>query len=442
MKHIHTKKSFLPRGVGLALLLTTLSCATPLIAGDFSFSGESNTIIRMRNTIYDKNLVPAYEYIRLNLTDNFNDVSGVSFTLGAWGRGDLADKSEKNRTDADLQYAYLTYRAPKNNASVAIGRQFITEGVASERIDGLFLRSEFLYGFGTSAFFGNSVITESSSDPLYKGGSVVYGTRLFQTDKKYYTVGVSALKGEQSGDRSYREEEGIDLWIRPVDQIDISGRSTYNSITDGWMEHSYAVTYSPISTLRFGLDYANVNFHDYLLNVTTPALSIFNQIWNENEKQTSIAASTSYTGINNLMIAADYKLYSYDQSGDASYFGGKASYLLPASFLIGGGFHRMQGDVDKLRYNEYRLFASKKLGKSTLTVDAINVNYDKSINDINNSYAITAAADYELNHKLRLGADVEYSKNPDFDHEARAIVKATYTFDTKFVAEGGTKSEK
>ena len=442
MKRNHTNKSCLALGIGAAVLASSLLWSTPLIAYDYSFSGESNTIFRMRTTIDKKNLYPAYEYLRLNMTDNRSDGSGVSFYLGAWGRADLADKSTSTNTDADLQYAYLTYRAPKNNSAVTVGRQFISEGVAAERIDGLYLRNDFEYGIGASVFFGNSVITEPNPQAIYKGGTVVYGTRISQTDKKYYTVGLSVLKSEREDDSRYREEEGIDIWLRPLQQVDVTGRSSYNSITNGWMESSYAVGYSPLSSLRFAADFAHINFKNYLFNVTTPALSLTNPLWSINEKQTAVGTSAAYTGIKNLTVAADYKFYSYDQSGDASYFGGKASYSLPEDFVVGGGLHRMEGYVGRLRYVEMRAFASKKIGHADLTIDAISINYDKDINGIKNSYAITGAAGYEVNRKLKVGADVEYSRSPDFDREVRALVKATYSFDTKLAAEGGTKSEK
>ncbi|MDD2898520.1 MAG: hypothetical protein PHI31_07380 [Desulfuromonadaceae bacterium] len=442
MKRNYSRKSCLALGTGIAVMASALLWSTPLIASDYSFSGESNTIFRMRKTIDKKNLFPAYEYLRLNMTDNRSDGSGVSFYFGAWGRADLRDKSSDSSTDAELQYAYLTYRAPKNNTVVSIGRQFISEGVAAEQVDGLYLRNDFAYGIGTAAFFGNSVITE----PTYQGGTTVYGTRVSQTDKKYYTVGLSALKSEYDNNSRYREEEGLDLWVRPLQQVDLTGRSSYNSITNGWMEHSYAVSYAPFSTLRFGTDFSRINFKDYMATVTTAALSVYNPVLTpfltSKQEQTAVGVKASYTGIKNLAVAADYKFYSYNQTGDASYFGGKASYTFPEELLIGAGFHRMDGETDKLRYLELRAFASKKIGHADLTVDGLMVSYDKDINGIKNSYSITGAAGYEVNQKLKIGADIEYSKNPDFDNELRALVKAIYTFDTKFAAEGGSKSEK
>ncbi|MDD2365783.1 MAG: hypothetical protein PHN84_06415 [Desulfuromonadaceae bacterium] len=439
MKDNQMKKNCLILGAGAAVLASALLWSQPLIASDYSFSGESNTIFRMRKTVDDKNLFPAYEYLRLNLTDSRADGSEVSFYMGAWGRADLGDKSESSRTAGDVQYAYLTYYAPKNNTAVSVGRQFISEGVATERVDGVYLRNDFQYGFGASAFLGNSITTEATLDPKYNDGTIIYGARISQENRKYYSVGLSALKVEQDGPGSFREEEGVDIWIHPITQLDLTGRSSYNSITNGWMESSYALTYSPLNTLRLGADYSHVNFKDYLYNVTTPALGMFNSVWNSNEKQTAVGTSLAYTGISNLTVGADYKFYSYDKSGDASYFGGKISYRLPEELVVGANFHRMSGDVDKLRYLECRAFASKKIGHADLVLDLMNVNYDKRINGINNSYAFTGAAGYELNHKLKLGADFEYSRNPDFDREVRALLKATYTFDTKSAAERGGK---
>ncbi len=442
MKHINMKKRFLIPGVGAAVLSSALLLSTPVIASDVSFSGESNTVFRMRTTTDTKVLVPVYEYLRLNMTDNRSDGSGVSFYLSAWGRGDLADKSTSSSTNGDLQYAYLTYHAPKNNAAFTIGRQFISEGVATERIDGIFVRSDFEYGIGASVFLGNSVITEPNSDPKYRGGAFIYGGRVSQTDKKLYTIGLSALKNNTEDGSRYREEQGLDLWMRPLEQVDVTGRSTYNSITSGWMEHSYAVSYAPLSILKLGADFSHINFKDYLFNLTTPALSINSPVWNINNDQTAFGASASYTGMKSLTLAADGKYYRYDQSGDASYFGGKGSYSFPDALVVGGGLHRMQGDVDKLRYTEYRVFASKKIDQADLTIDAINVNYDKEINSIKNSYVITGAVGYEFNRKLKVRGDLQYSKNPDFNREVRVFLMATYTFDTKFVAEGRPKSEK
>jgi len=438
--HQKEKSGFISHNIlkvtGGVLAVSSMLLATPLMAADYSFSGESNTILRMRTNIEKKDIYPVYEYLRLNMTDNRSDGSGVAFYLGAWGRLDLADKTTDKYSDADLQYAYLSYRSAKNNTVVNLGRQFVTEGVATEKVDGLYLRNDFVAGISAAAFAGKSVITE----PDYKGGNVIYGARLSQGMPKYYSVGLSALKSEGDDKSRYREEEGLDIWIHPLKQVDLTGRTSYNSITDGWMEHAYTLSILPLESLRISADVSNINYKDYFFNMTTSALKLISGslgIIDPNEKLLAAGAAVSYTPVKNLTIAGDYKNYNYEVAGSADYFGGKVTYSIPESFAAGFGAHRMEGTSDRLRYSEYRLYASKKIGHADLSADLINVNYDKSINGVRNSYAISGSAGYEFHPKLKVGADLEYSKSPDFDNEVRGLIKITYLFDTKRSEGGG-----
>lgn len=438
MKHNYMKKRCLALGAGMAVMASSLLWSTPLLASSYSVSGESNTILRMRTTIDKKDLLPAYEYLRLSVSDNSSDGSGLSFYLGAWGRADLLDKSSNNRTEGDLQYANLSYRAAKNNAIATAGRQFVSEGVAAERIDGLYARTDIDYGIGAAAFFGNSVVTE----PTYNGGTLVYGARVTQSDKKYYTVGLSALKSEQDGSGSYREEEGIDIWVRPMKEVDVTGRSSYNSLTDGWMEHAYALSIMPSSTVRISGDVSNILYKNYFYHMTTSAfMPTTSGFISNDEKMVSYGTAVSYVLNKNVTVAADFKAYSYEIAGRANYFGGKLTYSIPDSYSAGFAVHRMDGKTDRLSYNEYRLFAAKQFGHTHLVIDAVNHSYGTSINGVKNSYVLTGGAGYEFNDRVKVAADVEYSKNPDFDNEVRGFLKVTYAFDTKR-GEGRAKSEK
>jgi hypothetical protein len=395
----------------------------------------------MKTSIDKKDFYPVYEYLRLNLRDNRDDGSGVAFYLGAWGRADIADKTTDKHTDADLQYAYLSYRSAKNNMVVNLGRQFVSEGVAAEKVDGLYVRNDFAAGIGASAFVGKSVMTETNA----KGSNFVYGTRISQSMPKYYSVGISALKSETNDKERYREEEGFDLWLHPINQVELTGRSSYNSITEGWMEHAYSLTITPFESFKLGADFSRINYGDYFFNVTSNALKLSTAGGSANpdpnEELTSAGVFASYSPIKNLTVTADYKNYAYKLAGDANYYGGKISYSLPESFSAGVSGHRMEGREDKNRYYEYRVYLSKKIGHAELAADFINVGYDKKINNVKNSYAAVASAGYEFNRKIKIGADIEYSKSPDFDNEIKGLLKLTYAFDTKN-AERGVKSEK
>jgi hypothetical protein len=432
---------FTLRMIGGIAAVSSLLAAAPVKTEAASLSGESNTIFRMGKSTSDKrNLYPAYEYLNFSALDLDKNDGAVSFYFGGWGRVDLADKSTDKYADGDLQYGYLSYRGKQNNLLVNLGRQYVTEGVAAERLDGIYLRNDFAAGFGASAFAGATVVTE----PNFQGGDVVYGGRISHSMPKYYTVGVSVLKTD-SHDGRFREEEGVDLWLHPCKYIEAVGRSSYNSITSGWMEHAYTVTYSPLDNLRINADVSKVNYKDYLFHMTTSVFSLTSTpggILDPNEELLTVGGSIAYTPIKNLTLVGDYKHYDYEIAGDAKKFGGKVNFSLADSFAAGLAIHRMDGQKDKFRYYEYRVFASKKIDKLDLTADFFDVNYDSSINGLRNSFTVTGAASYEITEQLKVAADIDYSKNPDFDNEVKGLVKITYAFDTKRNAEGGAKSEK
>ena len=423
------------RFVGLVAAVCSLLAGTAGLAGAVSVSGESTTIFRVRETTENKNIRPLYEYLNLSVTDFCKDGT-LSFYAAGWGRFDLSSKSSDQYYNQDLQYGYLSYRAKQNNTLVNLGRQFVAEGVASEQFDGAYLRSDFAYGLGAAAFVGSPVVME----PNFSGGSVIYGGRISHSMPKYYSIGISAVKTDNG--RELREEEGIDLWLHPLSQVDVVGRSSYNSLTSGWMEHAYTVSFAPADVVRFNAGISNINYRDYFHHVTTNIFSLTNGILNPNESVFTYSGSIDVNPIKNLTVSPDLKRYDYDLSGSATYFGGKVSYVQPENFSAGFSVHRMDGTTDKLRYDEYRVYAGKKLGKIDLVADYFLVHFDKDTNGVISAYELTLAGAYELTEQLKFAADVDFGRNSDFDSEIKGFFKLVYAFDTKHAAEGRAKSEK
>lgn len=415
--------------------LMLLILYAPAYAG--SISGESKTILRMGKTADDRNSYPLYEYLNLGVANETGGGS-VSGNLGGWGRVDLRDRIGDRYTNTDLQYGYVSYQGNKNNLMLNAGRQFVAEGVATERVDGVHLRSDLAGGFGAAAFVGAPVVVE----PDFRGGNVIYGGRVTHSIPEYYTIGLSALRTDDNGNSRIREESGIDLWFHPIKQIDVVGRSAYNAITSGWLEHAYMATFSPLSNLRFSADLSNINYRDYFYQTTTRAFSLTKGLLDPNEKVFALGGGVDYTPIEKVNISIDYKNYAYDIAGAARNYGGKATFTLPESFLAGLAVHRMDGENAKLRYMEYRLFASKKLGKVDLTADFFDVDYDSPINGIKQTYSASVAASYTITDSIKLSADIDYSKTPDFDRNLTGMLRFTYAFDKQFGTEGRAKSEK
>ena len=424
---------FVLRMIGGVAVLCSLFIVLQSQAQAASVSGESETIFRMQK-IHDRNLYPLYEYLRLSGSDDMRGRGTISINAGGWGRVDLRDRSGDTNPWGDLQYGYVSYGGNKDNLLVNAGRQFIAEGVATERLDGLYLRSDFAAGFGAAAFVGSPVVTQSN----FKGGDITYGGRVSQGNPKYYSIGLSALRTDYDNSR-IREEQGIDIWVQPLRQVDLSGRSSYNSITSGWMEHAYTVTVTPLEKLRLIVNLSQINYEDYFYQVTTSALSLSNGLLNPKEDVLSLGGSIEYTPMKSLRLVADYKNYNYDIAGSAKYYGGKATISLPEATAVGLSYHRMDGEVDKLKFDEYRIFASKGIGKVNLTIDFFDVRYDSPVNGIRDTYALSAAVGYEVTPALQVSGDVEYSRTADSSSAVAGLFKLVYRFDMKFGAEGRSK---
>jgi hypothetical protein len=198
------------------------------------------------------------------------------------------------------------------------------------------------------------------------------------------------------------------------------------------MEHSYYLMFGPFDKVRVNAEATWINYEDYFASTT---ISVFKLTpggpLDPKETVNILGPELFYAINNNWAVSADYKKYTYDIAGNASYYGAKATYAMPKSYNAGISLHKMDGDTDRLKYDEYRIYASKKIDKIDVAVDVLDVKYKEPINDVTDAYSVTLAAGYELTQKLRLGADMEYSKNPDFDKDIRFFLKLNYRFDAE-----------
>jgi len=415
------------------LLFVLILLLAPAGARAASLTGNSNTYLQSRESAGGANLMPIYEYLDFNV-QNLGKES-ISFHFGGWLGYDLQDDSFGNdkKKGSDLQYGYLSYRTKDHNAVVNLGRVMVFEGVAAERVDGIYARTDLMKGFAISAFGGAPV--ETGTD--LPGNSTIYGGRISHHYEGLYTIGVSYLNENKDSNTNknsdiWRREGGIDLWVRPMNKVELTGKSSFNFQTVGWMEHSYYLMLGPFDKLRVNAEATWISYGDYFASTTS---SVFKMTpggpLDPNEKVKILGPEVFYAINNNWAVSADYKKYTYDIAGSANYYGAKATYAKSKSYNAGVSIHKMDGDTDRLQYDEYRIYASKKINKVDVAVDLLDVKYKEPINDVTNAYSATLAAGYELTQKLRLGADVEYSKNPDFDKDIRFFLKLNYRFDAE-----------
>ena len=409
------------------LVLTSLLLGPllfPALSAAVNLSGDSRTYLQSRETAIDQNILGVYEYLDFAVQNVGNET--ISFHTGGWLRYDLRDEQFGRKSNNDLQYSYLSFRAATDDTVVNLGRVMVFEGVASERVDGVYARTDMAAGFGISAFAGNPV--ETNSD--LSGNDLIYGGRIGHQGGDLYRIGVSALKVEKDSD-DYREEQGVDLWLHPMNRVDITGRSSYNGVTKGWMEHAYALSLGPFDKVRLNTEASWINYDDYFFRATISAFALQPGLLTPHEGVRILGQDISYAATDKLYFTADYKNFNYDIAGNANYYGGKVNYAYSSVSGSGFSYHRMEGESDRLQYDEYRLYGYTKIDRTNLAVDVIDISYANAINGVDNSYSLSVAALYDLNEAWKMGADAEYSRNPDFDRDVRAFVKVLYRFGSK-----------
>lgn len=409
-------RSFIPLVALFAFLLVSS------IASALDVTGQSRTYLQSAESVDSSKLLPLYEYLDFRADDI--GAKAVSFHVGGWYRQDLMNESYGNRSAGDLQYAYLMLKHDKGNSFLHLGRVVVHQGVASAMVDGAAAGTDLRWGFGVSAFGGVPVETDFDN----RSGDSIYGGRVNQGREGLYRIGVSYLL-ERNNNTDFRKEEGLDLWFRPFNALELLGSTQYNAITSAAARNAYYLTLAPFSALSLRTEFTEISYKDFF---TSPTTSIFQfqpgGPVDPNEKLTTLGEEAALV-FGPLSVSADYKKYDYRISGNADYYGGRIAYSGMQHAGSGLSFHRMDGETDALRYNEYRLYGRINFDQADLTADLLAIAYDTKINNIKTAYSASLAGGYAITAKARLGADIEYARNPYFDKDVRGMVKFVYNFD-------------
>ena len=376
----------------------------------------SRTYLQSYQDSRGKRYAPFYEQIEIDIKDS--DRKWCFYSSG-WVRADLKSRSFEDREMDELTYAFLRY-SPFADRSMLVtaGRHLVFEGVASEQTDGLSLRWEVTPRIGFALYGGRPVETEFDG----KRGDLIYGSRVFYRYEKTAEAGVSFLREDNSGSR-YREEYGVDLWLRPDRQIEFQGHSFFNNITGGAIEHSYDLRFFPSARLTVSGFLTRSNYTDAFWARTLSAFSP--DILGKDEQITKTGVSAEYRLAGKTSLSLQFTGYEYNKSGSARYYG---AHFASEIYGVSSGLfiRRMEGETERLRYIEIRAYAQRKIKKTTVTLDMVNIHYDSPYNGLSNAYALNGALGYMINNSLQLEADINHAKTPDFTGATTAMLKLVY----------------
>ncbi len=390
-------------------------------------------------------LLPATQFLGLT-ADKLAD-GNLSLHFYGWGRTDLADKSYNNdTTTGSITYGYLQYRFAQTSAQLRVGRQFIHEGIVNEQIDGLSARTDLPMGFGLSAFGGATVHTTNISGENSDGkGDASYGGRVNYRYKGLLEVGLSGVYETDAPTlvthtaTNYRRA-GADIWITPVNALDILGHSSYNTETKQFAEHSYLLNIKPVRQLVL-----TGEFNQYLETSALYTWTMFSaSAIKPTDNSSSAGLIASYQVDTGLDIAADYKRYTRE-FGSASRYGLDTRVNYKDNTIRGGiGYHYLnagQGfaitpDVSA-SYHEIRCYVMRDTKSYFGAIDILGDFFKEKIYNKSSAWEATTSLGYHITPALALSGDLSYGRNPQFTEEVRALLRLTYNM--TFTGIGGKK---
>lgn len=393
---------------------------------------SSETIFRAFERDTDKEddelVVPAYEYLRLDL--GALDEGGLSLHLYGWGRYDFNDSDYfEDNPDAELLYGYLEYNRPDYGLNFTLGRQHVMAGIINNSIDGLGVKST-LTPYFKFAFYGGSPVGLSSDGG--RSGDSIWGGRVAGHKAADYEIGLSYKKKKSDGGDD-EEMAGFDLFAQLPFNINFFGFSSYNLDTDGWGEHSYDIRFD-IKGFNFRPFYQRYRYEDFF-NTKDNSANPFRFLADSDEILSSLGTDVTWQWFDRLDLGAKLNLYDYDRRDDqAFYFEGNANLNLNGLSRIGGQFGRMNGDTDETRYILTRAFfywnePGFLLQRGFITGDAMYVNYDEEI--YNQDYSLWVSLGggmrfFDDAMEVKLSGD--WSDDPFYDSDIRGLLKIQYTY--------------
>jgi hypothetical protein len=417
-------------------LLKVFSCFTVVCfvipglvsAGQLEITSHTSLALYERNTRteQDLNVIPFYEYLGV---DYITDVQGLSFHGYGWGRLNLGDDGYfPDENEGEILYGYLEYRHDASKTSVMLGRHHLYSGVSNVSLDGLSMRAALGTNFNLS-LYGGSPISLSEDGRV---GDSVWGGRISNYRSGLYELGLS-YKLVQNDDSDDDEKLGVDVSLNLPHAIGFNGYSTLNLLTDSWAEHSYEMQI-PAGTFQFRPFLRLFQYDDYFsTSNTTP--DPFKFLATTGEELTTIGAEVDWFGAPTYEVNLKLKDIEYDLRQDSSQYVSALVIkhlqdLCQVGFELGNMFgHTAETDYFLGRTFVYWNRLPESLPLEFISADLVYVGYREDIYGQDNSTFISLGTGKTFLEKaLALKFSLDYSKDPYFDNDLRAMLVAEYTF--------------
>jgi hypothetical protein len=400
--------------------------ATPAAATDISL--ESRTYLPVRGTDGGSTHAPLYEYLTFGAEDLVQP--GLYLRAAGWGRVDLADETFGSKSNSELQYAFLGWRAPVLNAEARVGRLSLTAGVARHEVfDGLLFGSDLPAGFDVTIYGGIPIEVGEES----RTKDMLYGGRVSQGRAGLYRLGASYLKEQNAGD-DVREEAGSDLFLAPLPLVAVTGTSLYNVADKKWARHDYRLVLGPFAKrVRLTATWASTDYIAYFKEPMNHAMLPI-----EDTKADRIGGEVEVVIGRGFTVAGEYVSFkASEDASDGSIYGARLDWA-GSGTAAGAGYRQVNGEAEEDQYQEISAHATTAFGLVRVAAGAQYLAYEIAINGKKKAMTGTLGLSYAASKSLELSASAEYGQTPEFDREVKGLLAVLWRYDAS-IKKGGTK---
>lgn len=387
--------------------------------------------------------LPFYEYLSGDATQANGEVP-LAFHFAGWGRLDLATETGSGRTGGDFDAAYLDYRHPNGNGEARLGRFFLAEGVASDTIDGIFVKGRTAPGFGGALFAGKPV---EQGGGAIETGRTIYGGRAFFAASGFAEIGASILqeKGDfpkGDGGTGDRTLAGGDLWLRPGGPIEFNGQASYNLATKGFANQRYVVRLVPGAGMDVLAGYESYAYRALFQSALNPAFHSPAVGFDNNDKVKVAFVTVDWEFVKGLVFEGALKNVKHDVGNPGTGNRGEAGLRWiwnEKKDSVGGSAAVMTADRAEDEYSAYRIYGMWSPGDLRLAADVLTQRFKRPFGDYpdrKEGVQAVASAGYQLRPDLKLSGDVTYTKSPQLNNDYAGLLKVAYNFG---IGAGGAK---
>ncbi|MEI6972210.1 MAG: hypothetical protein WCL44_11935 [bacterium] len=430
-RFILTRTKELLRALGICTLLGL--AAIPAFSGSIAMESETavRSFERVTGSGTNKQVAPVYEYMRLDVEEIGSQF--LSFHAYGWGRLDAANSGYyDHQGGGELIYGYLELADSYQDRSLRLGRQHVFEGVADDSIDGVRARTDLGDQFSVSAYGG---LPLGLDDVPGRGGDSIWGGRLSHRFKAYSDVGLSYKTMKDDGS-TVSSMLGVDSSFLLPFGMSLYGNSVRNMETSGWAEHNYELridagkfTVCPLFEL--------FRYDDYF-GAKAPAKGPFLSMADSDERLRVVGANLDWRRSTSWNFGAKAKSYSYDLDGSAWYASASADWFGKSLAQAGGEVGRMQGvDADK-KYLLMRIYCymdrlAEAVWADFISADLLYTLYDEAIYGKDYACCVSVGSGKRyFGDKLEVRISADYSADPYFNSDIRAMMTVVYRFSAGF----------